>query len=133
MIIAIIDKAGVEYCPVKKKDLNKHFYISKNELYIVYPDSLRPVDIYHNGAWIGSDSLIVFERNNPYPIKCQHMDKYSMDARLGYIDEHKLMMPKKRGWGSIFNKGGAIDGILKLLPWLLIGAVFLFNWLGVKL
>ena len=130
MIVVIIGKDGVEYCPVKKKDLDKHFYISKNELYMVFPDCLRPVDIYHNGAWIGSDSIIAFERNNPYPIECPHLDKYAMDARLAFINEHKLMSPKKKGWGALFNKGGAVDNILKLAPWLLVGGVLLFSWLG---
>ena len=133
MIVVIIGSDKVEYCQVKKKDLDKHFYISRNELYIVYPDSLRPVDIYHNGAWIGSDSIIAFERNNPYPIECKDTSLYDMDNRLGYIDEHKLMSPRKKGLGSLFSNNKAIDNILKFIPWLIIGGIFLFNWLGDKI
>lgn len=133
MIVVIIGSDKVEYCQVKKKNMDKHFYLSRNELYLVYPDCLRPVDIYHNGAWIGSDSMIVFERNNPYPVECKHLDKYGMDQRLGFIDEHKLMSPRKKGLASIFGNAKGWDTLLKFIPWLLIGGIFLFNWLGDKI
>lgn len=133
MIIAIIGTDKVEYCQVKKKNLDKHFYLSRNELYIVYPDCLRPVDIYHNGAWIGSDSIIVFERNNPFPIECSQLEKYQMDKRLGFIDEHKLMTPNKKGLGALFGNKKGWELVLSFMPWLLVGGIILFSWLGDKI
>ena len=56
-----------------------------------------------------------------------------MDKRLGYIDEHKLMTPRKKGLASMFGGVKGLDTILKFMPWLLIGGIFLFNWLGDKI
>ena len=98
MMAIIIGKNHVAYLKVRKKDLTKHFFKYRNQLYIVYPDELTPMETYHDGSWVESESVIVFAENVAIPMNCQHPARYEMDARLSAIDEHKLMCPKKKGW-----------------------------------
>ena len=127
MLAIIIGKHGVEYYKVSKKDLDKHFFTTKGQLYKIYPDALTPIDIYQNGAWIGSDSVIVFEENGVRPYHCKYPHDYDMDAILASIDEHKLMSPKKQGWRAFFKTGGGWTVLLQFMPWILIGFVLLFT------
>lgn len=127
MIAIIIGKHGVEYFKVSKKDLDKHFFTCKGQLYKIYPDALTPCDIYQNGAWIGSDSMIVFEENGTKPYHCKYPKDYEMDAVLSSMDEHKLMLPKKNGWRGFFRAGGGWGTLLQFMPWILIGFVLLWT------
>lgn len=103
MMAIIVGKNRVEYLRVKKKDLAKHFFTTRKQLYKVYPDALTPVEIYHNGVWVGDESIIVFEENGTTPYHCKYPKDYEMDSILASIDEHKLMSPKKSGFtiGSV--------------------------------
>ncbi len=128
MLAVIIGKHGVDYYTIKKKDQDKHYFSIKGQLYKIYPDALTPCDIFHNGAWVGSDSIIVFEENGTQPYHCKYPHDYDLDPVLSSIDEHKLMMPKKKSWGGFFNgSGGGFKTLLEFMPWLLIGVVLLVN------
>ena len=89
------------------------------------------MEVYHDGAWVESESVLVFEENACKPYHCKYPADYDMDPILSSIDEHKLMLPKKRGLKSIFMAGKEIDfkGILKLLPWLIVGGVILYSFI----
>lgn len=124
MMVIIIGKNRVEYCRVKKKDLNKHFFVTRDQAYKVYPDALTPMEIYHNGAWVGSESVIVFEENGIEPYHCKYRGDYEKDTILASIDEHKLMANRKKIWFS--NGGDMLKTILTNLPMIIIGFVILF-------
>lgn len=131
MMVIIVGKNRAEYCRVRKKDVANHFFITRNQLYKVYPDALTPMEVYHDGAWVESESVLVFEENACKPYHCKYPADYDMDPILSSIDEHKLMLPKKRGLKSIFMAGKEIDfkGLLKLMPWLIVGAVILYSFI----
>lgn len=128
MLAVIIGKHGVDYYVVKKKDQDKHYFTVKGQTYKVYPDALTPCDTYHNGAWIGSDSIIVFEENGTHPYHCKYPKDYDMDAVLSSMDEHKLMTPKKESWRGFFKgSNSGFKTLLDFMPWILIGFVLLFT------
>lgn len=131
MMVIIIGKNRAEYCRVKKKDVANHFFITRNQLYKVYPDALTPMEVYHDGAWVESESVLVFEENACKPYHCKYPADYDMDPILSSIDEHKLMMPKKKGLSGFFSggKGLKINDIIKLAPWIIAGMVILYSFI----
>lgn len=128
MLVILIGKHGVDYYTVKKKDENKHFFTVKGQLYKIYPDALTPIDIYQNGAWIGSDSCIVFEENGTKPYHCKYPKDYEMDAILSSMDEHKIMSPRRKSWLTMLTgSGGGLKTLLEFMPWIVIGFILLFT------
>ena len=130
MMVIIIGKNRAEYCRVRKKDVANHFFITRNQLYKVYPDALTPMEVYHDGAWVESESVLVFEENACKPYHCKYPADYDMDPILASIDEHKLMLPKKKGLKGFFSggKGMKIGEIVKLAPWIIVGMVILYSF-----
>lgn len=126
MMAIIIGKNHVSYTYVAKKDLTKHFFKYRNQFYPVYPDELTPIEVYHDGAWVRSESAIVFSENVGTPLNVKHPDRYQMDAVLSSIDEHKLMAKKKRSWVFDFNPKKLLD-YLPLIALGFIGLVFVMG------
>lgn len=127
MMGIIIGKNRVEYLRVKKKDLDKHFFTSRKQLYKVFPDALTPVEVYHNGVWVNDESIIVFEENGSVPYHCKYPKDYEMDSILASIDEHKLMAPKKRGF-TIGNVNP--NKIWDWVPLIALGCIGLYLLIG---
>lgn len=128
MMAIIIGKNHVAYLNVRKKDLTKHFFKYRNQFYPVYPDELTPIEIYHDGAWIRSESAIVFPENVGMPYNCRHPARYEMDAVLSSIDEHKLMSKSKKGWQ--FDWKGAPSKIWDWIPLIILGGIGLIFLVG---
>lgn len=127
MMAIIIGKNRVEYLHVKNKDLAKHFFTTRKQLYKVYPDALTPVEIYHDGVWIGDESIIVFEENGTSPYYCKYPKDYEMDSILASIDEHKLMSPKRSGFAiSNVNPTKLLDWV----PLLALAGIGLYLLMG---
>lgn len=130
MMVIIIGKNRAEYCKVKKKDLNKHFFVTRDQLYKIYPDALTPCEIYHNEAWLLSESVIVFEENGVKPYHCKYPKDYDMDPVLATIDEHKLMIPKKEGLKGFFRSksksGFNFRNLLDIMPWAVLGFILFY-------
>lgn len=127
MMVIIIGKNRVEYCTVKKKDLAKHFYVTRGQLYKVFPDALRPMEIYKNGSWVRSESVIVFEENGTTPYNCRYEGDYKMDSILASIDEHKIMSGKKKPFFSWMD--GNKD-LWKNFPLIVVGAILVIALIG---
>ena len=58
MMVIIIGSNRAEMCKVPIKDLNRHFFMSRGQLYKVYPDGLkallirqRAVEFIEYGKW----------------------------------------------------------------------------------
>ena len=128
MIAVIIGKDTAYYYNVSKKDMDRHFFVVRKQLYKIYPDALTPVDMYQNGAFIGTESLIVFEENGNRPYHCKYPKDYDDDYILSSIDEHRLMSPAKKDWKAFFkgSKSG-FKTLLEFMPWLLVGFIILFT------
>ena len=127
MMAIIIGKNHVAYLRVRKKDIQKHFFTYRKQFYPVYPDELTPCEMYHDGAWTNSESVIVFAENVGTPLNCKHPARYEMDAVLSSIDEHKLMSKKKRGWFLDLSPRKIWDWI----PLVLLGVIGLVVLVGV--
>ena len=127
MMAIIIGKNHVAYLRVRKKDIQKHFFTYRKQFYPVYPDELTPCEMYHDGAWTNSESVIVFAENVGIPLNCKHPARYEMDAVLSSIDEHKLMSKKKRGWFLDLSPRKIWDWI----PLVLLGLIGLVVLVGV--
>lgn len=127
MMAIIIGKNHVAYLRVRKKDIQKHFFTYRKQFYPVYPDELTPCEMYHDGAWTNSESVIVFAENVGIPLNCKHPARYEMDAVLSSIDEHKLMSKKKRGWFLDLSPRKIWDWI----PLVLLGVIGLVVLVGV--
>lgn len=131
MMAIIIGKNHVAYLRVRKKDLTKHFFKYRNQLYIVYPDELTPMETYHDNSWVESESVIVFAENVAVPLNCQHPARYEMDSRLASIDEHKLMSKRKK---SFIFEGLSPSKIWDWIPIIIlagIGLTVLLRMVGI--
>lgn len=126
MMAIIVGKNHVAYLTVRKKDLTKHFFKYRNQFYPVYPDELTPLEIYHDGAWVRSESVIVFPENVGLPLNCRHPARYTMDAVLSSIDEHNLMAKDKKSW--VFNVNPS--KIWEWIPIIIMGAIGLAVLVG---
>ena len=101
MMVMIFGEDRAEYCSVKRKMKEKHFFETRNQLYRVYPQGLARVRINNFDEEITSAEIITYAENEiwPYIIK-GHID-YSMDNFMMDIDEHKLMA---KDWFGKTNK-----------------------------
>lgn len=120
MMAIIIGKNHVAYLHVRNKDLTKHFFTYRNQFYPVYPEELTPLEVYHDGDWVRSESVIVFPENVGIPLNCKHPDRYKMDSVLASIDEHKLMSKEKKG---LTLKGFKPSKLLDYLPLIALGFI----------
>ena len=91
MKVIIIGSNRAELCKVPIKDLDKHFFMTRRQLYKVYPDGLTRMRVYdRDGIEKESEEVIVYSENAIVPYHPRHVD-YSQDRILAEIDEHKLM------------------------------------------
>ena len=95
MMGIVVGTNRLEYCKIKKRDVVRHFFTTRNQLYKFYPDGLIPMDIYHDGAYIETQSVTMFEENGTRPYHTKYAEQYDKDVILMNIDEHKLMSPRR--------------------------------------
>ena len=129
MMVIIIGKNRVEYCNVRKKDVSKRFYVSRDQQYSIVPECFRQMEIKHNGAWVRTETVIVFDENNALPYFCEHPEYYEQDARLTAIDKEKYMRPRKSRSQIFFTQGGKNSPWRQFLAGLpLIVVMFIVVW-----
>ena len=129
MMVIIIGENRVEYCYVKKKDVGKEWYVTRNQAYRVTPECYRQIEIYHNDAWVRTETVIVFDENNAIPYFCKYPEYYGMDARLSSIDEVKTMIPRKSRASVFFTQGGKNSPWRQFLAGLpLVVVMFIIVW-----
>lgn len=133
MMGIVVGTNRLEYCKIKKRDVVRHFFTTRNQLYKFYPDGLIPMEIYHDGAYIETQSVTMFEENGTRPYHTKYAEQYDKDVILMNIDEHKLMSPRR-------SKLSAISGVINnsdfktAIPWLITGVIlayaFISQWVG---
>lgn len=128
MMVIIIGENITHYCQIKKRDIGKRFYVWRDQAYYITPECFRQIEIKHNGAWVRTETGLVFDENNAIPYYCKHPEYYDMDARLVAIDESKLMRRKERGWRGWFTGGESSPWrqLITGLPLLLV--TFIIIW-----
>lgn len=100
MLGIIIAPNRVEYCTMKKKDAAKTWFYTRRQLYRNAPEQLIAMDIYHDGAYVRSESVVIFNENNTIPYKCKFPERYNKNFLIAQLDEEKLVHEDN---GGIFN------------------------------
>ena len=78
---------------IKTKDLDKHFYQFRGQLYRIYPQGLTRMRIIIDGVETDSDEVYVFPENALVPHHPHDLD-YSNKAIRRDIDIHKYVAGK---------------------------------------
>lgn len=132
MMVIIIGSNRAEMCKVPVKDLNRHFYMTRGQLYKVYPDGLTRMRIIDaDGRERESEEVIVYSENSIAPYHCRHVS-YDKDRILAEIDEHKLMGAQKTIWPYrvYFTQAKSIwRELAPVFPMLVAGIVLLYAFL----
>lgn len=133
MMGIIVASNRLEYCKIKKKDVIKHFFVTRKQLYKIYPDGLIPMDIYHDGAYIETQSVTMFEENGLRPYHTRYPEQFEKDVILMNIDEHKLMSPRRSKLSAISGALNRSD-VKNAIPWIItaiiLGYAFISQWVG---
>ena len=111
MKVIIIGRNRVEMGTVKTRDLNKHYYMTHNQLYKVYPDGLTRCKIMKYGRTAGDDEIITYKENAVKPYH-PHDQIYTAARLIAEIDEHKLM--KKQSTMGATKAGNEITDYYRL-------------------
>lgn len=116
MMVIIFGKARAEFCLVRKKDHEKHFFKCRKQLYRVPPNGLSRCRINFYGK-ITEEEVIAYPEDEIFPYQPQDV-KYSMDEFLMEIDGHKRLtggnwFGKHKSWFTNSKTGIDIIGWLK--------------------
>ena len=105
----------------------RHFYLTRDQLYKMYPDGLTRMIRTEYGHKAGDEEVIFYKENAIIPYHVQKVE-YTMDKILSEIDEHKLMQSKeKKTIGlTIRNVGRTWKQIVPLLPFIVTGFIVLW-------
>lgn len=129
-IILIVGKNRAEFCRPKPKDVDvKHFFVTRNQLYKVYPDMYVKCRWYWCDVEVGTDEFVVYPENGIRPhIQAgayTNFDKLMMD-----IDEHKMSANgiHKKPFGMLSSK--TVSHLKDLLPFIILGAVLAYAFLS---
>lgn len=135
MMGIVIAPNRLEYCQLKKKDIAKHWFITRKQMYKMFPDQLIAMDIYHDGAFVRSESVTIYTENATTPYHCKKPAEYHKDVLLAQVDEHKIMIDDKRGLlakftGVKMEKGQGISIIAGAVALFVVGYGFLSSFMG---
>lgn len=129
-IILIIGTNRAEFCRPKKKDIDvKHFFVTRNQLYKVYPDMYVRCRRYYCDVDVGTDEFVVYPENGIRPHvqmgSYTNFDKLMMD-----IDEHKMGTHgiNKKPFGLLNSK--TVSHLKDMLPFVIMGVVLGYAFLS---
>lgn len=139
MMGIIVGKNRVEFIQVKKRDLKKHFFVTRDQLYKFYPDSLSKMRLEDHLGLVRSESVIIYPENSirPYgwkPTENPEDDMFGFDTILGNLDEHKRLVSRSpfAKW-KMYLKGGqsAWRTLAPMMPFIIMGIVLIGAFTGV--
>ena len=88
MIVTVMGEARAEYCNVPKKNKEKRFFLTRQQLYWTPPNGFARVRIDYFGE-IKEDEIIVYPEDDYIPYQIKSGMSYTMDGLLEEIDIHK--------------------------------------------
>lgn len=130
MIAYIIGRNRVEIGKIRTKDLDKHMYVSRKQVYQMYPDTLTRVIRYRYGRRIDDEEAIVYNENAtaPYHPRNGCFDPILAMAR---IDEHKMTLASTQRPTSMLAKYRDLRRELApVLPFLIVGPLIAWSLLS---
>ena len=68
MKVYIIGRNRVEMCTVKPRDYDKHFFVTRGQLYKMYPDNLMRTIRYEYGVRRRDEEVIIYPENGVKPL-----------------------------------------------------------------
>lgn len=81
----------MEFCNVKKKkDFDRRFFMTRGQLYSVFPHALVRMRVYTYGKERDTEAVIAYKENEIIPYDTKDIE-YSMDNFLADIDRYKQM------------------------------------------
>lgn len=130
-VILIVGRNRAEFCHPKKKDVdNKHFFVTRNQLYKVYPDMYVRCRTYFCGYEMSTDEYVVYPENGIRP-HIQAGSYTNFDKLLMDIDEHKM------GASGITNKkpfgwlnSNTTSMLKSMAPFIIMGLVLLYAFIN---
>lgn len=139
MMGIIVGVNRVEYIPVKKRDLKKHFFVTRDQLYKFYPDCMKKMRLEDKLGLVRSESVIIYPENGIRPFGWEEPpegenDPFDFDTILGNLDDHKHLVAKSRfgKWKMYLKEGKSWWGTLAPLLMVLLGVgVFIGAFTGV--
>lgn len=126
MIAYIIGRNRVEIGKIRMRDMDKHMYVSRKQLYSMYPDTLTRVIRYRYGRRIDDEEAIVYNENAtcPYHPRNGEFDPILTMAR---IDEHKMTLTSLQKPVTLLAKYRNLQrDLVPVLPALIV--VVLLAW-----
>lgn len=130
MMLIVIGSSRAEMIKVKKRDYEKHFLVTRGQLYKLYPDGLERCFVYDYGVRKDDEEMIVYPENGIIPYHPRRQ-MYTMAKILSEIDNHKNCIGGKRGFfGDPLAAMGAARSIWRelslILPFIVAGVVLLW-------
>lgn len=139
MMGIIVGVNRVEYIHVRKKDIMKHFFTTRNQLYKFYPDCMEKCFLKDKLGVVRSESVLMFPELNYRPYGWQEpnegeVDLFDWDLLLAEVYEHRRI--KESGRFSrlrmAFSTSKSVfREIAPLLPIAIVGIVLLLAFTGV--
>lgn len=138
MMGIIVGKNRVEFIQVKKKDMKKHFFVTRDQLYKFYPDTMTKMRLEDELGLVRSESVMIYPENfiRPYGWRDPDggHDPFGFDTILANLDDHKRLKSRSpfSRWKMYLTSGKSIwKTMAPILPFLVVGLVFLGAYTGV--
>lgn len=138
MMGIIVGKNRVEFIQVKKRDLKKHFFVTRDQLYKFYPNTMVKMRLEDDLGLVRSESVMIYPENSIRPYGWKEPqgdhDPFGFDTILANLDDHKRLRSRSpfSRWKMYLTSGQSVwRSIAPMLPFLLAGLVLLGAFTGV--
>lgn len=138
MMGIIVGVNRVEFIKVRKKDVKKHFFVTRDQLYKFYPDTMTKMRLEDELGLVRTESVTIFPENSIRPFGWRDPDgghdPFGFDTILGDLDDHKRLKSRSpfSRWKMYLTSGKSIwKTMAPILPFLVAGLVFLGAYTGV--
>lgn len=131
-IILIVGRDRAEFCYPRPKDVDvKHFFVTRNQMYKVYPDMYVRCRRRFCGVEVGTDEMVIYPENGIRP-HIQHGSQTNFDKLMCDIDEHKMSNTQtgfmKKPYAFMSPK--TVGLLRNLIPVAIFGTVLAYAFLG---
>lgn len=128
MQVIICGNNRIEPCKVPSKQYERHFYLTRDQLYKIYPDGLTRMTVTKYGHKANDDEVIFYKENAIVP-HLERNQSYEMAKILSEIDEHKLMKGENKNIRglAIKNVMSTWKQMLPIVPFILLGVIVLYS------
>lgn len=129
MKVYILGRNRVEMGNVKTKDLDKHFYVTRGQLYKMYPDNLTRMIRYEYGVRRKDEEAIIYPENGTVPLQPRNGD-YDQRLTMALIDAHRMPNGAHKSKSILTQYKEARGEIKAAVPFLIVAVAFLWSFLS---